>query len=147
MKTIFSIVIPIYNSEKTLLNCIRSIKKQKFDKFTELILIDDASTDKSKKICKFLSKQNQNIQIIYNRKNLGVSISRNKGIKKAKGDYIIFLDSDDYLIDNGLKKLANLKIISKLRYNLREQIKNSHICNDINFYKNFESSIEQIINE
>ena len=57
----------------------------------------------------------------------------------------IVKDKNKYI--QTLKKLANLKIISKLRYNLREQIKNSHICNDINFYKNFESSIEQIINE
>ena len=93
------------------------------------------------------AKKYKNIKIIYNKRNEGVSACRNKGIKNAVGKYIFFLDSDDYLIDNGLKKLANLKIISKLRYNLREQIKNSHICNDINFYKNFESSIEQIINE
>ena len=57
----------------------------------------------------------------------------------------IVKDKNKYI--QTLKKLANLKIISKLRYNLREQIKNSHICNDINFYKNFKSSIEQIINE
>ena len=108
MKIIFSIVIPIYNSEKTLLNCIRSVKRQKFDQSIELILIDDASTDKSKKICKFLSKQNQNIQIIYNKKNLGVAISRNKGIKKAKGDYIIFLDSDDYFCNNIFGKIRSI---------------------------------------
>ena len=57
----------------------------------------------------------------------------------------IVKDKNKYI--QTLKKLANLKIISKLRHNLREQIKNSHICSDINFYKNFESSIEQIINE
>ena len=57
----------------------------------------------------------------------------------------IVKDKNKYI--QTLKKLANLKIISKLRNNLREQIKNSHINNDMNFYKNFESSIEQIINE
>ena len=64
------------------------------------------------------------------------SVGLSEWVAKDKNKYI-----------QTLKKLANLKIISKLRYNLREQIKNSHICNDINFYKNFESSIEQIINE
>ena len=89
MKPIFSIVIPIYNSEKTLSNCIKSIEKQKFGKLIELILINDASSDKSKKICNSLIKKNHNIKIILNKKNLGVARSRNKGIKQAKGDYII----------------------------------------------------------
>ena len=64
------------------------------------------------------------------------SVGLSEWVAKDKNKYI-----------QTLKKLANLKIISKLRHNLREQIKNSHICSDINFYKNFESSIEQIINE
>ena len=108
MNPIFSIIIPIYNSDKTLLNCIKSVKKQKFNKLIELILIDDASTEKSKNICRSLNSKNKNIKVIYNKKNLGVSISRNKGIKIASGDYIIFLDSDDNLCDNILNKIMSL---------------------------------------
>lgn len=105
MNPIFSIIIPIYNSEETILNSFNSIKYQKIFKKTEIILIDDASTDTSKKICKNLEKENNNIRTIFNKTNLGVSRSRNKGIKIAKGDYLIFLDSDDTLCPKILDKI------------------------------------------
>ena len=104
---LFSIIIPVYNSEKYLVQCIQSILNQKYTNL-EIILIDDCSTDESIKISRSFAKKCKNIKIICNKKNEGVSACRNKGIKNATGKYIIFLDSDDYFLNNSLKKLANL---------------------------------------
>lgn len=106
MNPLFSLVIPIYNSEKYLFECVNSIIKQQFNNL-EMILIDDYSTDQSIKIANSFLKKNKNIKIIRNKKNEGVSVCRNKGIKIAKGKYIIFVDSDDFLLRDSLKKLAD----------------------------------------
>jgi len=106
-KILFSIVIPVYNSGQYLKQCITSVQKQNFKNF-EIILIEDKSTDTSNKICKFFSKKYANIKLINHKKRYGVSRSRNDGIKKACGKYIIFIDSDDYLIKNNLNNLARL---------------------------------------
>ena len=104
---LFSIIIPVYNSEKYLFQCIQSVLNQKYSN-VEIIIVDDCSTDKSITIIRSFAKKYNNIKIICNKKNEGVSVCRNKGISNAVGKYIIFLDSDDCLINNGLKKLANL---------------------------------------
>ena len=104
---LFSIIIPVYNSEKYLFRCIQSVLNQKCSN-VEIIIVDDCSTDKSITIIRSFAKKYNNIKIICNGKNEGVSLCRNKGISNAVGKYIFFLDSDDYLISNGLKKLANL---------------------------------------
>ena len=100
---IFSIIIPTFNSEKTISKSLRSVLSQKEKK--QIILVDDRSSDKTLSIINKFKKKNKDIEIFKNSKNLGVSLTRNKGIKKAKGKYIIFLDSDDYLFSNCLKKL------------------------------------------
>ena len=102
---LFSIVIPVYNSEKYLVQCIQSILNQKYINF-EILLIDDYSTDKSLKICKSFARKFNNIKIICNKKNKGASACRNEGIKNSVGKYVIFLDSDDYFLSNGLRKLT-----------------------------------------
>ena len=104
---LFSIIIPIYNSEKTLNNCVKSISMQKFSKL-EIILINDCSSDASKKICNSLKKKHKNVKVLNNKKNIGVSASRNRGIKEAKGDFLIFLDSDDLLIKDCLKSICKI---------------------------------------
>ena len=86
-----SLIIPFYNSDKTLEKCVNSVLEQN-DSRLEIILINDGSTDKSKKICNKLIKKYTNIYILEQKKNLGVSSSRNKGIKKAKGRFLIFLE-------------------------------------------------------
>tara|TARA_Y100000590_G_C15702287_1_gene1007248 strand:- start:616 stop:1932 length:1317 start_codon:yes stop_codon:yes gene_type:complete len=106
MRPLFSIIIPFYNSEKYISECINSIIKQKLANL-EIILIDDNSIDRSAKIAKSFVKKNNNIKIIQNNRNEGVSVCRNKGIKTARGKYIIFVDSDDFLIRNSLINLAN----------------------------------------
>jgi len=106
MNPFFSIIIPIYNSQKYFIICLKSILRQSFRDY-EILIVNDASKDGSKKICNDFKKISSKIKIIENEKNLGVSISRNKGIKKAVGKYIIFLDSDDILLRGSLKKLHN----------------------------------------
>lgn len=96
----FSIIIPVYNNEKYIKECIRSVLEQDYNvSKIQLILIDDGSTDNSFLICKEYAKLYSNILLIH-QKNKGVSAARNLGIKKALGKYILFLDSDDYLSEN-----------------------------------------------
>tara|TARA_B110000014_G_C20122986_1_gene596071 strand:+ start:410 stop:1702 length:1293 start_codon:yes stop_codon:yes gene_type:complete len=104
MNYFFSIIIPVYNSESVIKDCISSITQQKRTN-VEILIVDDNSQDASLKICKAAANKNRAIKIYNNKKNLGVSITRNKGIKNAKGKYIIFLDSDDQLYKATLAKL------------------------------------------
>lgn len=110
MQYFYSIIIPIFNSKKYLQSSIKSVLNQKNDK-TEIILINDCSTDGSKKICDFYEKKFKFIKVINNKKNLGVGYSRNIAIKAAQGKYIVFLDSDDNLLKDSLNNLE--KFIKK----------------------------------
>ena len=106
MQPFFSILIPFYNSEQTLNYCLKSILSQNFDKsLYEIILINDNSKDKSEFKIKKILNQNKNTFLFKNKKNKGVSFSRNLGILKSKGNYIVFLDSDDLLIKNSLRQI------------------------------------------
>lgn len=89
-----SIIIPVYNVEKYLPRCLQSILDQVFKNF-EVILVDDGSTDQSGIICDRYVQQDRRFQVIH-KKNEGVSIARNIGIEIAKGEFITFVDSDDY---------------------------------------------------
>lgn len=100
MKTMISIIIPIYNSEKYLPNLFKSIDNQKIDNY-EVILVNDGSVDNSELICKKYCLKNKRVRYFY-KKNSGVSDTRNFGIKKAKGEYICFVDSDDIINSNYL---------------------------------------------
>lgn len=99
----FSIICPVYNSESFLDECIKSVINQKYDNW-ELILINDGSTDKSKSICNQYSIKDKRI-ILINQDNAGQFIARLNGIHKASGDYLLFLDSDDALVNNALNIL------------------------------------------
>ncbi len=91
----FSIIVPVYNAEKYIVRCIESIKKQTYKNW-ELFIIDDGSTDNSWFLIQKLSQGWNNIEIIH-QENKGPGVSRNIGITKATGDYIIFIDADDYI--------------------------------------------------
>ena len=91
-----SIVIPVYNVEQYLVQCLESVVNQTF-KNIEIICVNDCSTDNSGKILKEYAMKYHNIVVINNKKNLGVGITRNIGQKMAKGKYILFLDPDDYI--------------------------------------------------
>lgn len=97
----FSIIIPAYNAEKTVEKCIKSVKEQTYSNW-EVILIDDGSSDKTAEIAKkTLSHCN-----VITKQNEGVSSSRNLGITLSKGDYLLFLDADDYLPPKTLELYA-----------------------------------------
>lgn len=99
-----SVIVPIYNAEKYLARCLDSILIQA-DENVELILINDGSTDKSEEIIKtYLGKYKSSIKYI-KKENSGVANSRNVGLEKATGEYIIFVDSDDYIDKDLFKKL------------------------------------------
>ncbi len=105
-KSKVSIIVPIYNSEKTIERCIKSLISQTY-KNIEIILIDDGSNDDSKRICqRYLNLDN----IKYNyKKNGGVSSARNIGIEKATGNYIVFVDSDDTIENNLIELMVEKK--------------------------------------
>lgn len=99
-----SVIVPVYNVEKYLNKCIESIIKQSYENI-EIILVDDGSTDKSGKICDEYSLKDSRIKVIH-KENGGLSDARNYGIDAATGDYLLFVDSDDY-IDIDLIKNVN----------------------------------------
>lgn len=90
-----SIIIPVYNVEKYLATCLDSVINQTY-KNLEILLIDDGSTDSSGLICEQYSKKDTRIKTIH-KKNGGLSDARNVGISYASGDYISFIDSDDFI--------------------------------------------------
>ena len=92
-KPVISVIIPVYNAEKFLQNCIQSIFAQTFTDF-EVILVDDGSTDGSGDLCDRYATSDKRIKSIH-QSNFGPGIARNKGLEKAMGDYILFIDSDD----------------------------------------------------
>ena len=92
-----SVVIPVYNVEKYLRECINSVLKQTYENI-EIILIDDGSTDSSGQICDEFNS-NSKVKIVH-KKNAGLGFARNSGIEIATGKYIMFLDSDDYIKDD-----------------------------------------------
>lgn len=99
-----SVIVPVYNVERYISKCIDSILKQTFTDF-ELILIDDGSSDNSLQICKQYESRDSRIRV-YSQKNSGPSRARNNGISKALGEYITFVDSDDYLDSDYLFELT-----------------------------------------
>ena len=100
-----SVIIPIYNSEPWLAECLNSVCHQTL-KDIEIICVNDGSTDNSLKILQEYAGQDERIQII-DQDNHGLSYARNAGFKKAKGKYVYFLDSDDYIATEGLEILAD----------------------------------------
>jgi len=110
LKKTVSIIIPFFNAEKTLSRCIESVVKQSYEQL-EIVLINDGSTDRSEEICKSWKNKDQRIRII-NKQNNGVSTARNYGIDYATGQFIQFVDADDY-IDKQMTEL----LVEQMRHN------------------------------
>ncbi|MFJ1364962.1 glycosyltransferase family 2 protein [Capnocytophaga canimorsus] len=117
----FSVIIPVYNVEKYLPECIDSVLAQDFSDY-EVILVNDGSTDNSGNICDEYGKKYSNIKVIH-KENGGLSDSRNFGIKEAKGQYIWFFDADDIMEGGSLSKIMLLlkkQNIDLLSFGMRE---------------------------
>lgn len=102
---LISIIVPVYNSEKYLFKCIESILNQSFTDF-ELLLIDDGSSDNSLQILKEFERKDHRIKL-FSHANSGVSYTRNFGIKNSQGDFILFIDSDDWVETDFIKDFTN----------------------------------------
>ena len=103
MKDLISIIIPVYNVENYVERCLESVLNQTYTNL-EIIIIDDGSTDKSSKICEKYKKKDKRIKLS-KISNKGTSYARNYAIKKAKGKYINFIDSDNYIESNMIEIL------------------------------------------
>ncbi len=129
-----SIIIPVYNVEKYLERCIKSVLKQDMNDY-EIILVDDGATDRSGDICDKIAAASTNIKVIH-KSNGGLSDARNVGLSNSKGDYVMFVDSDDTLRPNVIKKLydtANANDLDVLSFAV-DWIQDgvSHIVNSLN---------------
>lgn len=109
-KPLISIILPVYNKQKYVSKILQDIQAQNFNDF-ECIVIDDGSTDASGKICDEFSGIDERFQVLHI-KNQGVSHARNVGLKKAAGTYITFIDADDRIASDYLKRLYNAAIKS-----------------------------------
>ena len=98
-----SVVVPVYNSEKTLKRCLDSILDQSFVDF-EVLLVNDGSTDSSLRIAEYYAEHDDRIRI-FSQENQGPSTARNTGIENASGNYVYFVDSDDYIAHDAIEKL------------------------------------------
>ena len=117
-----SIILPIYNVEKYLDRCMKSILKQSFKDY-EIILVDDGSTDSSPILCDKYGKQLNKVKVLH-KSNGGLSSARNAGLELAKGKYIFWLDSDDYISEEALSsivKTLNKSEVDILKFNYRRQ--------------------------
>lgn len=101
---LISVIIPVYNVEKYLRECVDSVLAQTYSNF-EVILVDDGSTDSSPEICDEYAKLDDRIRVIH-RQNGGLSVARNTGLDDAKGEYVYFLDSDDWIVKQTLQKVV-----------------------------------------
>jgi glycosyltransferase involved in cell wall biosynthesis len=104
MGALISIIIPVYNIAPYIEQCVTSVIHQSFHNF-EILLVDDGSTDYSPQICDKLAVQDSRIRVIH-QENKGLSGARNTGIQQAAGDYILYLDGDDWLDQHALEKLC-----------------------------------------
>ena len=131
---IFSIVIPLYNAEITIRESLKSALKQNFQHY-EVIVVNDGSTDSSLKLVK--ENSDHRLRLFSFPKNMGRSNARNEGIRRATGDFIIFLDSDDYLDSNYLSAVSeiltpkshhekDILLVNYQKFNLFWKIKWSH---------------------
>ena len=91
-----SVVVPVYNAEKYIIKCLESLIAAKEQNKLEIVVIDDGSTDNSLKICRQFSADHSYL-VVLTQQNSGPSVARNRGVKVATGDYLVFVDADDYV--------------------------------------------------
>ena len=104
-----SIIVPVYNVRDYLLNCIESIIRECSNIEYEVILVDDGSTDGSAELCDEAASRSERFKV-FHKANGGLSDARNFGVERAEGDYIFYLDSDDFLVNEGVKCLLDVAL-------------------------------------
>jgi len=112
-KPLLSIIVPVYNVEGYLARCIESILGQSYTEL-QLILVDDGSTDSSYNICRHYQEKDHRV-LVLQQTNAGSSVARNTGLQKAKGEFIGFVDSDDWILPTMYEEMVSLAISSKLQ--------------------------------
>ena len=141
MDKLISIVIPVYNVEKYIKECIESVINQTY-KNLEIILVNDGSTDLSRTICEEYEKKDNRIKII-DKENGGLADARNKGLEYINGELVTFIDSDDYikedmietLLNNLIKENADVSICGYyLAYNKKNDYKLEENVNSFKYY-------------
>lgn len=147
--SLISIIVPVYNVENFINECIDSIINQTYSKL-EIILINDGSADKSGEICEEYAKKDQRIKV-YHKKNGGLSEARNMGLDKATGSYISFIDSDDYvhprfieiLYDNLLSQCSEISFCSITSSDFKISNEASYL--DFDSFMHFKNQLEAVI--
>ena len=142
-KPLISIIIPTYNSHLYINECLDSVIKQTYNNL-EIIIIDDESSDNTIDI---INKYNDSRIKIYRKNNEGVSEARNLGLSKVTGDYILFIDSDDYLSNNDVisNLVGNINNNDLIRFNNSKLINNELINEDISLFKDEYKSGEDFL--
>ena len=103
MDELISVIVPIYNTEKYLVECVESLRKQTYSNI-EIILVDDGSTDASIEICDGFAEKDSRVRV-FHKKNEGVAVARNFGIQQSNGQYVVIVDSDDVAVDKMIEVL------------------------------------------
>lgn len=125
---LISVIVPVYNVAQYLEKSIESIQQQTYQNL-EIILVDDGSTDESGRLCEQIAEQDERV-LVYHKENEGLSQARNDGLKQAHGDYVIFIDSDDYI---------HPEMIASLYQQLVKEDADVSSCGVMNVYANSES--------
>lgn len=146
-----SIIVPIYNSEKTLDRCLTSINQQKYENL-EVVLINDGSTDRSFEIAKKYARKTGKIKI-FSQKNLGVAVAKENGVKYSTGDYITFVDSDDYILPNYISDFvaavykSHCDICVSGYYTLEDKKLKKHLLSDSFFSFNKKEAMSNLLKD
>lgn len=149
---LISIIVPCYNCESYILKCVESIKKQSYTNL-EIILINDGSTDNTDNICENIKNTDSRIKYI-RKENKGVSNTRNLGISESTGEYIMFVDSDDYIDEHYVEELyrelknnnVNIVISGATRVLENESITKTFVLENNNCKYKIEDIIDDVIN-
>lgn len=105
MTVLLSVIIPVFNVEEFVDECVGSVLTQRYRDF-ELIIVDDGSSDASGSICEEYSRKSDRVTLVREERNMGVSRARNTGLARATGEYVVFVDGDDWLSEGALGELA-----------------------------------------
>ena len=136
-KDIISVVVPVYNVEKYIIECVNSIIKQTYSNI-EILLIDDGSTDSSGIICDNFKIKDERIKV-FHKANEGLGYTRNFGIEHANGKYIVFIDSDDFISENFIELLYNsikLNDVEIAYCGHNKYYDKNYIYKELSYYKN-----------